>query len=279
MTGQVLQKAGVMKVCEANVYLVRHGQEELVMEKVDRVIPKADSIFMENVVGERRVIKARIKEMELVHHRILLEEIEVAARQEETEIWLEPMTDHGHFHPGEEVRLRLLKGYNLHPVIEPAYSSLQAFVVEGGETREVELEKKGAVVELTLGKGADGLITAYAVEKADIKHCYAKVIVEIGHHHHHQLMPVGIPLEIVPAKYSHVHLGDPYEFQVLYEGSPLPGAEVKASYPGVSGRDYPIQMTTDDGGKARVFLMARGNWLFSVKHQNITSTFTLVKDF
>ena len=39
-------------MCEANVYVVRNGQEELLMEKVDRIIPgEEDTIFMESIFG------------------------------------------------------------------------------------------------------------------------------------------------------------------------------------------------------------------------------------
>ena len=97
-------------MCEANVYIDRGAGEELLMEKVDRIIPgEENNIFMESIFGERRVVKARIREMELVHHRIILEEVKEATGVRELEIWLEPDTDHGHFHEGEEVSLKLLK--------------------------------------------------------------------------------------------------------------------------------------------------------------------------
>ena len=63
-------------MCEANVYLLRDGQEQLLMERVDRIIPGEDNtLFMENIFGERKVIKARFRELELVRHRIIVEEI------------------------------------------------------------------------------------------------------------------------------------------------------------------------------------------------------------
>ena len=48
-------------MCEANVYIDRGAGEELLMEKVDRIIPGRNNIFMESIFGERRVIKARIE--------------------------------------------------------------------------------------------------------------------------------------------------------------------------------------------------------------------------
>jgi predicted RNA-binding protein len=55
------------------VYLRKGGEEELVLENVDRVIPQDDGILLEDIFGKRKVVKARIKEMALVDHRIILE--------------------------------------------------------------------------------------------------------------------------------------------------------------------------------------------------------------
>lgn len=62
-------------MCEANVYLVNeNGDEDLLLDAVDKVIPKEnDKIYLENIYGERKTVKARIKEMHLVEHKILLE--------------------------------------------------------------------------------------------------------------------------------------------------------------------------------------------------------------
>ncbi|HEX3037606.1 MAG TPA: CooT family nickel-binding protein [Oscillospiraceae bacterium] len=62
-------------MCEANVYLLdKDGNTNLLLDAVDKVIPGEDShIFLENIYGERKTIKARIKEMHLVDHKIILE--------------------------------------------------------------------------------------------------------------------------------------------------------------------------------------------------------------
>ncbi len=66
-------------MCQVDVYFNRGGQEELFMAGVDRIIPgEDDRILMENLIGERRIIKARIKDMALTHHRLILEEISEA---------------------------------------------------------------------------------------------------------------------------------------------------------------------------------------------------------
>ncbi|MEN6314915.1 MAG: CooT family nickel-binding protein [Clostridiaceae bacterium] len=62
-------------MCEANVFLIdRQGNEKLVLESVDRIVPANGTIEMENIFSQRKVVKARIKEMALVDHRIVLVE-------------------------------------------------------------------------------------------------------------------------------------------------------------------------------------------------------------
>jgi len=64
-------------LCEANVYLIdENGTEILILDSVDKVIPDKDEIRLENIFNERKTIRARIKEMELVNHRIILEKLD-----------------------------------------------------------------------------------------------------------------------------------------------------------------------------------------------------------
>ncbi|MBP8645211.1 MAG: CooT family nickel-binding protein [Syntrophobacteraceae bacterium] len=61
-------------MCEANAYLIRNGEEELVMEAVDVVESDGDVLRVANIFGEQKVLRARIRSMSLVNHKILLEE-------------------------------------------------------------------------------------------------------------------------------------------------------------------------------------------------------------
>ena len=61
-------------MCEANAYLIKNGEEKLIMENVDTLRPENSGIYLQDIFGGQRTIKARIKEMNLVDHRILLEE-------------------------------------------------------------------------------------------------------------------------------------------------------------------------------------------------------------
>lgn len=62
-------------MCEANVYLINNDVEELLLERVDKIIPKDGEIYLENIFGQRKTLAARIKELHLVDHRIILERI------------------------------------------------------------------------------------------------------------------------------------------------------------------------------------------------------------
>ncbi len=60
-------------MCEANAYLIVDGKEELILERVDKIVPEGEDLHLENIFGQRKIIKARIVEMALVDHKIVLE--------------------------------------------------------------------------------------------------------------------------------------------------------------------------------------------------------------
>lgn len=60
-------------MCEANAYLREGDKEELILEMVDKVVPYEDGLLLEDIYGRRKIIKAKIKELALVDHKIILE--------------------------------------------------------------------------------------------------------------------------------------------------------------------------------------------------------------
>lgn len=63
-------------MCESNVYMdMGDGKERLVMESVDRIVPEEDGVYLENIFSEAKKVPARIKEMALVSHRVVLEKL------------------------------------------------------------------------------------------------------------------------------------------------------------------------------------------------------------
>lgn len=63
-------------MCEANAYIRRGEQDELVLEAVDKLIPESDHVTMVSIFGQQKILKARILELSLVDHKIILEEIQ-----------------------------------------------------------------------------------------------------------------------------------------------------------------------------------------------------------
>ena len=61
-------------MCEANAYYQKNGEEELIMESVDVVEPEEDGQFrLVNLFGDQKIIKAKLKSMNLVDHKIFFE--------------------------------------------------------------------------------------------------------------------------------------------------------------------------------------------------------------
>ncbi|MGI6778325.1 MAG: CooT family nickel-binding protein [Acetivibrionales bacterium] len=61
-------------MCEANAYLIdENGEPTLLLEGVDKLTPQDDKLVLENIFGQKKIIKAKIKELALVEHKIFLE--------------------------------------------------------------------------------------------------------------------------------------------------------------------------------------------------------------
>ncbi len=59
-------------MCELNVYLKRDDHETLVMEGVFVVKPEGEKVVLENLFGEQKVIEAKISQVSLMEHKIIL---------------------------------------------------------------------------------------------------------------------------------------------------------------------------------------------------------------
>ena len=60
-------------MCEAAAYLLKDGQEELLLESVDQLESGNGEVKMVNIFGEQKEIRAKIKLLSLVDHKIILE--------------------------------------------------------------------------------------------------------------------------------------------------------------------------------------------------------------
>jgi predicted RNA-binding protein len=61
-------------MCEAAAYMLKNGQEELVLSEVDTIEPDGDNLRLVNIFGEQKTIKAAIHSLNLVNHKVILVE-------------------------------------------------------------------------------------------------------------------------------------------------------------------------------------------------------------
>jgi predicted RNA-binding protein len=62
-------------MCEANAYMSRGEQEELVLKSVDLVEPRDDGGFLlVDIFGTQKVIRGKLKQIKLVDHKIIFED-------------------------------------------------------------------------------------------------------------------------------------------------------------------------------------------------------------
>ncbi len=61
-------------MCEANAYVVRGGEEVLILDNVDLLEPSDGKIRLLSLFGEEKFITGRIKSVSLVDHKIIIEE-------------------------------------------------------------------------------------------------------------------------------------------------------------------------------------------------------------
>jgi len=62
-------------MCEASAYILRDDQEELILKAVDVLEPRDnDEFLLVDIFGSQKTIKAKLKRMNLVDHKIIFEE-------------------------------------------------------------------------------------------------------------------------------------------------------------------------------------------------------------
>lgn len=62
-------------MCEAAAFIAKNGDEELILEAVDLVEPDEEGSFrLVSIFGEQKIIKGKIKSINLVDHRIVFRE-------------------------------------------------------------------------------------------------------------------------------------------------------------------------------------------------------------
>ena len=62
-------------VCESKVFLTTHDGDKLILEDVTSIRPEGDGYQLVNLFGEQAHVRGRIREIDLLKHRVVLEPI------------------------------------------------------------------------------------------------------------------------------------------------------------------------------------------------------------
>jgi len=61
-------------MCEANAYMLQDDKENLILESVDLIKPHDDGGYLlVDIFGTQKIVQGRLKQMNLVDHRIIFE--------------------------------------------------------------------------------------------------------------------------------------------------------------------------------------------------------------
>ena len=61
-------------MCESAVYVIKDGKETELMQNVVSIKPKGDELVLTDLFGKQIFTKAKIKDLNFLGHKIILEE-------------------------------------------------------------------------------------------------------------------------------------------------------------------------------------------------------------
>lgn len=59
-------------MCEANVYMKKGDEEQKVLEDVEILRPEGEYLFLANIHGEQKRVKAKILSIDFTEHKVIL---------------------------------------------------------------------------------------------------------------------------------------------------------------------------------------------------------------
>ncbi|MCL5075535.1 MAG: CooT family nickel-binding protein [Chloroflexi bacterium] len=63
-------------MCEATAFVATDGREKKIMENVILLQPEDDRLLLADLLGEQKLVQARVRSIDFLKHRIVLEEME-----------------------------------------------------------------------------------------------------------------------------------------------------------------------------------------------------------
>lgn len=95
----------------------------------------------------------------------------------------------------------------------------------------------------------------------------ARLTVPVGHHLHGRLeSPGAAGLDVFCSEFREYRPGDSIVISVFYNGRPLAGAEIKATYHLYTGIEYTWRGITGKDGAAPFTFSDKGHWMFTCTH-------------
>ncbi|MHB1041548.1 MAG: DUF4198 domain-containing protein [Eubacteriales bacterium] len=175
-------------------------------------------------------------------------------------LWLMPVQLH--FHHGHEIRVKVLSGLALQPVVAAPGGFPAARVLDrDGNARDLEPVMEGGESFFVFPAGDEGVYSL----TAEVGGGTARVLLPVGHHVHGEGRAEGRGLELVPLHYRDFAPGDSIEMQVLLDGRPLGQAPVNAVSHLQSEHGYSHRLNADGHGVVRFTFREKGHWLFAAE--------------
>lgn len=60
-------------MCESQAYLLTPDGEKKIMDNVVYIKPENGKVYLEDLLGEQKIVDGTIKEMKLIAHKIIIE--------------------------------------------------------------------------------------------------------------------------------------------------------------------------------------------------------------
>lgn len=190
-------------------------------------------------------------------------------------VWLEP--EHLHFHEGGPANVRALKGKMMQRDGNPDMAGWTGYALDPEGIRlDVEITRgTGNHYRVVFFAGVEGIFNLVLESGPD----RARIAVPVGHHAHGPLTGLNTRgLDVFVTEFREYHPGDSVAIMVLYNGKPLPGAEIAATYHLYTGVEYPWRGRTGEDGSVNFTFTRKGHWMFVCSHTDqilYTSTFVV----
>lgn len=185
-------------------------------------------------------------------------------------LWLEP--EHLHYHSGI-VQARAILGPPMRKEGGADIKGWNAYALApGGSVMDADIAAGEDYQKVAFFAGSEGLYDLVLENQAGVYSGgrllqRARLPVPVGHHIHGPLKNLGSGgLDLFCEEYREYRAGESISIVVMYNGKPLPGAKLAATYHLYEGGRMPWQGTAGGDGRVSFTFTGKGHWLFTCTH-------------